>query len=143
MTEWHCRGTCGARVGVVMAAFAVVAFCLVGCSKGSKAGRADRTAGRRGVDSELGSTLPVYATPEAVFAASQDGAARGDQALRFGTDDSEVADIPIIMVSSVREDPTNLFPMAEGMPMITPDAYFTKPIDIAPFLDCVKRMLGQ
>jgi len=65
------------------------------------------------------------------------------QALKFGEDDNEVADIPIIMVSSIHEDPTNLFPMAEGMPMITPDAYFTKPIEVSPFLECVKRMLGQ
>jgi hypothetical protein len=33
--------------------------------------------------------------------------------------------------------------MAGEVSMVTPDAYFTKPIDIQPFLSCVKRMLGQ
>ncbi|MBN2448098.1 MAG: response regulator [Phycisphaerae bacterium] len=51
------------------------------------------------------------------------------------------ADTPIIMVSSVQDDPANLFPMSGDVPLITPDAYFTKPIEVAKFLACVDRML--
>jgi len=64
------------------------------------------------------------------------------QALRSAASD-EGGDLPIVMVSSVREDPAARFPMAEEMPLITPDAYLTKPLDIPKFLACVKRMLGQ
>jgi CheY-like chemotaxis protein len=58
-------------------------------------------------------------------------------------DHEDSAGIPIIMVSSIQDDPSTLFPMAGEMPMISPDAYFTKPLDIGPFLDCVRRMLGE
>ncbi|MCK4343421.1 MAG: response regulator [Phycisphaerae bacterium] len=63
------------------------------------------------------------------------------QALRFGAAGTDVGEIPIIMVSAVKDDPSSRFPMAEGMPMITPDAYFTKPLDIPKFLECVQSML--
>ncbi len=63
------------------------------------------------------------------------------QALRGGGDGGE--ETPIVMVSSVRDDPASRFPMAEEMPLITPDAYMTKPLDIPKFLACVKRMLGS
>jgi DNA-binding response OmpR family regulator len=56
--------------------------------------------------------------------------------------DAETADIPIVMVSSIQDDPNTLFPMAGDVPMITPDAYFTKPLDLEPFLDCIRRMIG-
>jgi len=55
----------------------------------------------------------------------------------------DVADIPILMVSSVQDDPTSLFPMTGEVDMITPDAYLTKPLEIDKFLSTVKRMLGQ
>lgn len=64
------------------------------------------------------------------------------QALKFSDEYDDVSHIPIVMVSSVSRDPTNLFPMAGEVDMITPDAYFTKPLDIAKFLPCVRRMLG-
>ena len=50
---------------------------------------------------------------------------------------------PIVMVSSVQEDPSTLFPMAGEMPLITPDAYFSKPLEIPKFLETVRRMLGE
>ena len=63
------------------------------------------------------------------------------QALKFHGEYTDVAEIPIVMVSSVREDPANLFPMAGDVPLITPDAYMTKPLDIAEFLRRVAGLL--
>ena len=65
------------------------------------------------------------------------------QALKFHGEYTDVAEIPIVMVSSVREDPANLFPMAGDVPLITPDAYMTKPLDVPKFLECVRQMLSQ
>jgi len=65
------------------------------------------------------------------------------QALKFQNHSEGVREIPILMVSSVRDDPATLFPMAREMPAITPDAYLTKPIDIAKFLGSVQAMLEQ
>ncbi|MCK4659195.1 MAG: response regulator [Phycisphaerae bacterium] len=65
------------------------------------------------------------------------------QALKFRNEYGDLEEIPIIMVSSVKQDPASLFPMAGDLAMITPDAYFTKPIDIQRFLPCVKRMLEE
>ena len=65
------------------------------------------------------------------------------QALKFRDEYDDVSHIPIVMVSSVKQDPTSLFPMAGDLDMITPDAYFTKPLDIPKFLPCVRRMLGN
>ena len=65
------------------------------------------------------------------------------QALKHREEYDDVSHIPIIMVSSVTEDPTTLFPMSGDVSMIMPDAYFTKPLEIAKFLPCVLRMLGK
>jgi two-component system alkaline phosphatase synthesis response regulator PhoP len=64
------------------------------------------------------------------------------QALKFHQQYSDLAEIPVVMVSAVREDPSSRFPMAGEVPLITPDAYFTKPIDVPKFLECVRGMLG-
>jgi CheY-like chemotaxis protein len=65
------------------------------------------------------------------------------QALKFHDAYSDAASIPVIMVSSIQEDPGSRFPMAGDLPMITPDAYFPKPLDVARFLDCVRQMLSK
>jgi two-component system OmpR family response regulator len=65
------------------------------------------------------------------------------QALKFHDEYQEVSQIPVVMVSSVQEDPASLFPMAGDVPMITPDAYFTKPLDVPKFLECVRGMLDR
>ena len=65
------------------------------------------------------------------------------QALKHCGGDEDVAEIPVVMVSSVQEDPASLFPMAGEMPLITPDAYLTKPLDIPKFLEYVKKMLAE
>ena len=65
------------------------------------------------------------------------------QALRCRAEDATVREIPVLMVSSVQDDPTSLFPMAGELEMITPDAYLTKPLDIPKFLEYVRNMLGK
>lgn len=64
------------------------------------------------------------------------------QALKFHDEYGDVAQIPIVMVSSIQDDPTSRFPMAAEVPLITPDAYFAKPLEIPKFLECVRQMLG-
>ncbi|MFH0981428.1 MAG: response regulator [Planctomycetota bacterium] len=65
------------------------------------------------------------------------------QALKFRAEYRGLEEIPVVMVSSVTQDPASLFPMAGEVDMITPDAYLTKPLDIPKFLQCVHRMLGR
>ncbi len=65
------------------------------------------------------------------------------QAIKFREEYSDLRDMPILMASSVSEDPANLFGMAGEVGMVTPDAYFTKPLDIEKFLPCVRQMLGK
>ncbi len=54
---------------------------------------------------------------------------------------ADIEEIPIVMVSSVRDDPSTIFPMAGDLPMITPDAYFAKPLDYPKFLEMVRQMI--
>ena len=63
------------------------------------------------------------------------------QALKHHEEYGDVRHIPVIMVSSVTDDPVTLFPMSGDVGMITPDAYLSKPLDIPQFLECVQRML--
>ena len=65
------------------------------------------------------------------------------QALKFREEYEDLAEIPVVMVSSVQQDPASLFPMAGELSMVTPDAYFTKPLDIPRFLQFVQRVLGK
>ena len=65
------------------------------------------------------------------------------QSLKHCGGEDDVAEIPIVMVSSVRDDPSTLFPMAGDLPMITPDAYMSKPLDIPKFLELVRNMLAD
>jgi CheY-like chemotaxis protein len=64
------------------------------------------------------------------------------QALKYRDEYGDLQSIPVVMVSSVQQDPASLFPMAGELEMITPDAYMTKPLDIPRFLECVRGMLG-
>jgi len=65
------------------------------------------------------------------------------QALKFHDECSDLSHIPVVMVSSVTEDPASLFPMAGDVNMITPDAYMNKPLDVDKFLQLVERMLSK
>jgi CheY-like chemotaxis protein len=66
-----------------------------------------------------------------------------NQAIKFGGGVSETTRIPIVMVSSVSMAPTERFRGAGDVGMVTPDEYFTKPLDIPRFLGTLKSLLRQ
>ena len=65
------------------------------------------------------------------------------QALKFSRDYRHLANVPILMVSSVQVDPATLFGWIGDTSWITPDDYLTKPLDVAKFLTRVRELLGQ
>ncbi len=51
--------------------------------------------------------------------------------------------VPIVMMSSVQNAPTELFARSEELEMIRPDAYLTKPVDVERFLATMKALVGK
>jgi len=67
-----------------------------------------------------------------------------NQVIKFQKQYEEYKNIPILMVSSIQEDPLSRFPFAAGqVDLITPDHYMTKPVDIPKFLELVKKLLNK
>ena len=66
-----------------------------------------------------------------------------NQALKLSEEYRDLRDTPIIMVSSVESDPASLFGWVGDTSPITPDAYMTKPLDVAEFLRKVRSMLEE
>ena len=64
------------------------------------------------------------------------------QSLRFSEDPITTRPVPILMVSSIELDPATRFSRAVEAPMIQPDLYQTKPLDIPRFLENVASLLG-
>jgi CheY-like chemotaxis protein len=64
------------------------------------------------------------------------------QSLRFSEDPTTARPVPILMVSSIELDPATRFSRAVEAPMIQPDLYQTKPLDIPRFLANVGSLLG-
>ena len=62
-----------------------------------------------------------------------------NQAIKFQPEYAAFSEVPIIMVSSIRESPDDLFPRAGEVDQIRPDRYLTKPLDIPLFLEVVAR----
>ncbi len=50
--------------------------------------------------------------------------------------------VPIVMLSSVLNEPTELFARSEELELIRPDAYFTKPVEVPKFLETLKALLA-
>lgn len=66
-----------------------------------------------------------------------------NQLIKFQKDFEEFNDTPIFMVSSIQEDPLSRFPRAAGhVDMISPDRYFSKPVDIPNFLESIEKALS-
>ncbi|MFH0981429.1 MAG: response regulator [Planctomycetota bacterium] len=65
------------------------------------------------------------------------------QALKFLPEYRDPGPIPVLMVSSVEVDPTELFGWIGDTSAITPDAYMTKPLDIPKFLTRVRELLKR
>jgi len=66
-----------------------------------------------------------------------------NQALKYGAGFECYRHIPILMVSSIPIDPASRFSMAGEVDMITPNAYLTKPVDVARFLQEIRVLLGE
>lgn len=67
-----------------------------------------------------------------------------NQIIKFQKTFEQYKDIPIIMLSSIQEDPQTRFAKAMGqVDMITPDHYMTKPVDIPIFLDLITKLLKK
>jgi len=67
-----------------------------------------------------------------------------NQVVKFQEQFGEYKRIPILMVSSIQQDPLSRFPLADGqVDMILPDHYMAKPVDIPKFLELVNRLLRQ
>jgi CheY-like chemotaxis protein len=65
-----------------------------------------------------------------------------NQLIKFQKEYEDHKNMPILMVSSIQQDPLSRFPKAMGeVEMITPDYYLTKPVDIPIFLEMVKELL--
>jgi CheY-like chemotaxis protein len=65
-----------------------------------------------------------------------------NQTLKFRSGYESVRRIPVIMVSSVQEDPAERFARSEDPSKVCPDIYMTKPLDIAKFLETVRSLVG-
>jgi CheY-like chemotaxis protein len=65
------------------------------------------------------------------------------QTVKFQMEQHAVGDIPILMVSSIEMSPDELFPRAEEVGMIRPDAYMTKPLDFERFLKTIDKLVSR
>jgi CheY-like chemotaxis protein len=65
------------------------------------------------------------------------------QAIKFGSGFECLRHIPVVMVSSIPLDPATRFSSAGELPMVTPNVYLTKPLDIPRFLAEIGALLGE
>ncbi len=66
-----------------------------------------------------------------------------NEAVKYAPGFESLRHIPVLMVSSIQEAPSERFAMAGEAMMITPNAYLTKPLDIPRFLREVGTLLGE
>jgi CheY-like chemotaxis protein len=66
-----------------------------------------------------------------------------NQAIKFQPAYEELAEVPIVMVSSITETPDGIFPRAGELDMVRPDRYLTKPLDIPRFLEVVEQITAH
>jgi CheY-like chemotaxis protein len=65
-----------------------------------------------------------------------------NQTLKFQRGYEGVRRTPIVMVSSIREHPTERFARSEDPSKVCPDVYLTKPLEIPQFLETVRQLLA-
>ena len=66
-----------------------------------------------------------------------------NQIIKFQKQYQDYKNVPILMVSSIDEDPFTRFAHAGGqVEMIIPDQYMTKPVDIPKFLELVNKLIS-
>jgi CheY-like chemotaxis protein len=66
-----------------------------------------------------------------------------NETVKYAPGFESVRHIPILMVSSIQEEPAERFSMAGEAMLITPNAYLAKPLDIPRFLREVGALLGE
>lgn len=66
-----------------------------------------------------------------------------NETVKFAPGFEAIRHIPIVMVSSIEADPATRFSTSEEAPLITPDVYLTKPLDVPRFLREVGALLGE
>ena len=67
-----------------------------------------------------------------------------NEIIKFQKEYEKYRKIPILMVSSIKEDPFSRFPFANGeVEMITPDYYLTKPLDYNKFMNVLHKALNK
>ncbi len=66
-----------------------------------------------------------------------------NQAIKCSPQYRHLARVPILMISSIEEDPETLYGWMGDATPITPDAYLTKPLDIPRFLATVRQLLDR
>ncbi|HVY45199.1 MAG TPA: response regulator [Minicystis sp.] len=66
-----------------------------------------------------------------------------NQSAKFSPEHERLHDIPILMVSSIDTDPATRFARSEEAPLVIPNAYLTKPLDIPRFLEEVSSLIGD
>jgi CheY-like chemotaxis protein len=66
-----------------------------------------------------------------------------NQIIRFQDEYEKYRDVIIVMVSSIQDDPLSRFPHALEADMISPDYYFTKPVDVPKFKNLINKLLKK
>jgi len=66
-----------------------------------------------------------------------------NELIKFNEQYEEYKNIPILMVSSIQDDPHTRYPRSDYADLITPDQYMTKPVDYNKFLQLVERLLKK
>jgi CheY-like chemotaxis protein len=63
------------------------------------------------------------------------------QSIKFRNGYEDVRRVPIVMVSSIQQPPTERFLRSVDSRMVTPDVYLTKPLDVRGFMETVRSLL--
>ena len=66
-----------------------------------------------------------------------------NQIIRFQDEYEKYKNVIIVMVSSIQDDPLSRFPHALEADMISPDYYFTKPVDVPKFKNLINKLLKK
>lgn len=66
-----------------------------------------------------------------------------NQIIRFQDEYEKYRNVIIVMVSSIQDDPLSRFPHALEADMISPDYYFTKPVDVPKFKNLINKLLKK
>jgi CheY-like chemotaxis protein len=98
-------------------------------------------SGREGLDA-VAHRKPDLIVLDIMMESTSEGYAV-NQALRYSDEFAAFHDIPIVMVSSIRQTPDERFGRAGEVDMVRPDWYLTKPLEIPRFLDVVHRAAAR